>query len=195
MRNGVFHSVDKHLVFTPTTKRTQIFHWFRNALSTTFAYGIPGISPNQLAAINGSGNWRTFAENGREFLFYNPDGVNDSMVTIVPNVRTGKYRIEVNYKAGGRGDYQLMYRNDLIGAPVNLDDSATHATPLVQQAIKRLRKEFPQIPIQTVDERYTSKLASQAMVEMGMKKKDRRQKGNIDQIAATLMLQEYLQQL
>lgn len=83
----------------------------------------------------------------------------------------------------------------LIGAPVNLDNSPTHATPLVQQAIKRLKKELPQIPVQTVDERYTSKMASQAMVQMGMKKKDRQQKGNIDQVAATIMLQEYLQQL
>jgi len=81
----------------------------------------------------------------------------------------------------------------LIGEPLNLDDSATHATPLVKQAILRLKKEFPTIPIQTVDERYTSKMASRAMVEMGMKKKDRQVKGNIDQIAATIMLQEYLQ--
>jgi putative Holliday junction resolvase len=80
----------------------------------------------------------------------------------------------------------------LIGEPLNLDDSATHATPLVKAAIIRLQKEFPTIPIQTVDERYTSKLASRAMVEMGMKKKDRRVKGNIDMIAATMMLQEYL---
>ncbi|MDE3142741.1 MAG: Holliday junction resolvase RuvX [Bacteroidota bacterium] len=83
----------------------------------------------------------------------------------------------------------------LIGEPLNLDDSATHATPLVKQAIIRLKKEFPTIPIQTVDERYTSKMASRAMVEMGMKKKDRQVKGNIDQIAATIMLQEYLQSL
>ncbi|HEX7691786.1 MAG TPA: Holliday junction resolvase RuvX, partial [Sediminibacterium sp.] len=67
-----------------------------------------------------------------------------------------------------------------------------HATPLVKAAIVRLRKEFPHIPIETVDERYTSKMASRAMVEMGMKKKDRRKKENIDQIAATIMLQEYL---
>jgi putative Holliday junction resolvase len=80
----------------------------------------------------------------------------------------------------------------LIGEPLNLDDSATHATPLVKAAIIRLQKEFPTIPIQTVDERYTSKLASRAMVEMGRKKKDRRVKGNIDMIAATMMLQEYL---
>ena len=83
----------------------------------------------------------------------------------------------------------------LIGEPLNLDDSATHATPLVKAAIIRLKKEFPLIPIQTVDERYTSKLASRAMVEMGMKKKDRQVKGNIDRIAATIMLQEYLQSI
>ena len=81
----------------------------------------------------------------------------------------------------------------LIGEPLNLDDSPTHATPLVKQAIKLLTKTFPNIPVQTVDERYSSKMAVRAMVDMGMKKKDRRDKGNIDQIAATILLQEYLQ--
>ncbi|MDB5210521.1 MAG: Holliday junction resolvase YqgF [Sediminibacterium sp.] len=81
----------------------------------------------------------------------------------------------------------------LIGEPLNLDDTATHATPLVKAAIIKLKKEFPTIPIQTVDERYTSKLASRAMVEMGMKKKARQVKGNVDKIAATIMLQEFLQ--
>ncbi len=80
----------------------------------------------------------------------------------------------------------------LIGHPLNLDDSPTHATPLVEAAIKRLHKEFPQLPIERVDERYTSKLAGRAMLEMGMKKKQRREKGQIDQIAAAIMLQEYL---
>jgi putative Holliday junction resolvase len=64
---------------------------------------------------------------------------------------------------------------------------------LVHKAIQLLKKEFPLIPIKTVDERYTSKMASQAMVQMGMKKKDRQVKGNVDQIAATIMLQEYMQ--
>ena len=83
----------------------------------------------------------------------------------------------------------------LIGEPLNLDDTATHATPLVKAAIVKLAKEFPNIPIKTVDERYTSKMASRAMIEMGMKKKDRQIKGNTDQIAATIMLQEYLQSI
>lgn len=80
----------------------------------------------------------------------------------------------------------------LIGAPLNLDDSPTHATPLVQKAILELQKKFPLIPIQTVDERFSSKNAVKAMVEMGMKKKDRQNKRNVDEIAATILLQEYL---
>ena len=81
----------------------------------------------------------------------------------------------------------------LIGEPKNWDESDTHATPLVQSIIKRLKKEFPLIPVQTVDERYTSKLAKQSMLEMGLKKKQRRDKALVDEIAATIMLQEYLQ--
>ena len=81
----------------------------------------------------------------------------------------------------------------VIGEPKNLDDSDTHATPLVKEVIKKLHKEFPLMPVHTVDERFTSKLARQAMIDMGMKKKDRRNKRTVDEIAATMMLQEYLQ--
>ena len=81
----------------------------------------------------------------------------------------------------------------LIGYPLNLDDSPTHATSLVEQAIKSIQKRFPAIPIEKMDERFTSKLASIAMIEMGMKKKDRQHKANTDKISDTIMLQEYLQ--
>ncbi|MDE3213604.1 MAG: Holliday junction resolvase RuvX [Bacteroidota bacterium] len=80
----------------------------------------------------------------------------------------------------------------LIGYPRNLDDSDTHATRPVKVAMDRLRKDFPQIPVTPVDERYTSKRAVQAMVEMGMKKKDRQKKEHVDLVAATMMLQEYM---
>ena len=80
----------------------------------------------------------------------------------------------------------------LIGEPLNLDASPTHATPLVNKAILELTEKFPNIPIQTVDERFSSKTAVRAMVEMGMKKKDRQVKQNVDLIAATILLQEYL---
>ena len=82
----------------------------------------------------------------------------------------------------------------LIGEPKNLDDSDTHATPLVEKCIKDLQKHFPGIPIQKVDERFSSKMASRAMVEMGLKKKQRRNKALVDEISATILLQEYLRQ-
>jgi putative holliday junction resolvase len=83
----------------------------------------------------------------------------------------------------------------VIGLPKNWDESDTHGTPLVWAAIKKIEKEFPGMPIKTVDERYTSKMAKDAMLEMGMKKKDRRKKELVDVIAATILLQEYLQSL
>ncbi|HET6256809.1 MAG TPA: Holliday junction resolvase RuvX [Puia sp.] len=83
----------------------------------------------------------------------------------------------------------------LIGEPKNWDDTDTHATPLVREVMARLRREFPAIPLQPVDERYTSKMASRAMIDMGMKKKQRRNKGLVDEIAATILLQEYLERI
>jgi len=80
----------------------------------------------------------------------------------------------------------------IIGEPKNLDDSDTHATQLVRNIIKELQKNFPAIPVKTVDERFTSKMASRAMIEMGLKKKQRQNKALVDEIAATIMLQEYL---
>jgi putative Holliday junction resolvase len=81
----------------------------------------------------------------------------------------------------------------IIGEPKNMDNSDTHATPLVENCIKQLKKNFPDIPVKKVDERFTSKMASQAMIDMGMKKKQRRDKRLVDEIAATILLQEYLQ--
>ena len=81
----------------------------------------------------------------------------------------------------------------LIGLPLNLDESETHGTAPAKNAIERIQKAFPLIPIKTVDERYTSKMAVNAMLDMGMKKKDRQVKGNVDVIAATIMLQTYME--
>ena len=81
----------------------------------------------------------------------------------------------------------------IIGEPKNWDDSDTHATPLVKKIVERIKKEFPRMPITMVDERFTSKMASRAMIDMGMKKKQRQNKALVDEIAATIMLQEYLE--
>lgn len=82
----------------------------------------------------------------------------------------------------------------IIGEPKNWDDSDTHATPLVNAFVKQFVKDFPTLSYKMVDERYTSKMAKQSMIDSGMKKKDRQNKKLVDEIAATIMLQEYLQQ-
>jgi putative Holliday junction resolvase len=82
----------------------------------------------------------------------------------------------------------------IIGEPLNLDGTETDATRPVQMFIAKWKKNFPSIPVETVDERYTSKMATRAMIDMGLRKKDRRKKELIDEISATMMLQAYLEQ-
>ncbi len=81
----------------------------------------------------------------------------------------------------------------LIGYPLNFDNSPTHATPLVDKFILKFGNVFPTMPVEKIDERLTSKMASQAISEMGLKKKDREKKELIDAVSAVMMLQEYLQ--
>jgi putative Holliday junction resolvase len=80
----------------------------------------------------------------------------------------------------------------VIGYPLNLDDSPTDATPLVEKFIVKFGNVFPNIPVEKIDERMTSKFASQAISEMGLKKKEREKKELIDTVSAVMMLQEYL---
>jgi len=81
----------------------------------------------------------------------------------------------------------------LVGLPKNLDNSPTDITGLVEQLVQQLKKEFPGKEVRTLDERFTSKMASKAMIDMGLRKKQRQNKGLIDEIAATILLQGYLQ--
>ena len=80
----------------------------------------------------------------------------------------------------------------LIGYPTHADGKPTDATPLVAGFIRAFQKQFPALPIEKVDERYSSKWASQAIAGMGLKKKDRERKGIIDEVSAVMLLQEWL---
>jgi putative Holliday junction resolvase len=111
-------------------------------------------------------------------------------------IATGLTTVESKRLVSFLKDYFIKEEVELmiIGEPKNWDDTDTHATPLVNKIIIDLQKNFPAIPVKKVDERFTSKLASKAMVEMGLKKKQRQNKALIDEIAATIMLQDYLKQ-
>lgn len=81
----------------------------------------------------------------------------------------------------------------VLGMPSRLDGSDTNATPLVKQFHQLLKKHFPEKHVYLHDERFTSKMAMDAMISGGTKKKDRREKGNIDKVSATIILQSYLE--
>lgn len=81
----------------------------------------------------------------------------------------------------------------VIGMPRKLDNTDSENAARVQIFIKTLKKALPLIPVHTHDERFTSSMALQSMIASGSKKSDRREKGNIDKISATIILQSFME--
>jgi putative Holliday junction resolvase len=80
----------------------------------------------------------------------------------------------------------------VIGMPKKLDNTPSSNAANVQGFIYAFKREVPAMNLVEVDERFTSVMAMNAMIEGGMKKKDRQVKGNVDKISATIILQSYL---
>lgn len=80
----------------------------------------------------------------------------------------------------------------VIGQPLQKDGTPSVVEEQIKEFIHVLKKKFPMLSIKRQDERFTSKISVQAMLEVGMKKKQRKHKGIIDQMSATLILQSYL---
>ncbi|NIJ55642.1 Holliday junction resolvase RuvX [Dyadobacter arcticus] len=83
----------------------------------------------------------------------------------------------------------------IIGMPKRMDNTASENADRVIAFVKQLKKAFPEIPVHTHDERFTSSIALQSMIAAGSKKSDRREKGNIDKISATIILQSYMESI
>lgn len=81
----------------------------------------------------------------------------------------------------------------VIGKPTQLNGEPSENMRYITPFVNRLKKEMPNMPIEMVDERFTSTIAHQAMIEGGMKKSDRRDKARVDTIAASIILNDYLQ--
>lgn len=81
----------------------------------------------------------------------------------------------------------------IIGLPKQMDNTPSESMKYIDPFINRFKKLFPNIPIELVDERFTSVLAHRAMLEAGLKKKDRQNKALVDEISATIILQTYLE--
>lgn len=81
----------------------------------------------------------------------------------------------------------------VVGKPMRLDGTDSQSAVHVEKFVHLLGKHFPHIPIARVDERFTSAIATRSLLEMGLKKKDRANKSNVDQVSAVLILQTYMQ--
>lgn len=82
----------------------------------------------------------------------------------------------------------------VVGKPKQMNNTESESEPLIQKFLHKLQGNFPNIPIRREDERFTSKMAVQSMIDSGLSKKKRQNKGLVDEISATLILQSYLYQ-
>lgn len=81
----------------------------------------------------------------------------------------------------------------VIGLPKTMKNEDSESMKYIRPFIEKLKKKLPEMPIEMYDERFTSVLAHRAMVEGGMKKKDRQNKAVVDEISATIILQSYME--
>jgi len=81
----------------------------------------------------------------------------------------------------------------IVGEPKQMNNKASESEASIQVFMKRLAKAIPNIPIKRVDERFTSKMAFQTMIDSGLKKNQRKNKALVDEISATIILQSYMQ--
>lgn len=80
----------------------------------------------------------------------------------------------------------------LIGEPKQMDNTASQSEVSIQEFLKKFTEKFPDKKVERVDERFTSKMAFQSMIDSGLKKKQRQNKALVDEISATIILQSYL---
>lgn len=80
----------------------------------------------------------------------------------------------------------------VVGLPKQMNNTASESEIQIQSFLKKLNKAIPEIPVERIDERFTSKMAFQTMIDSGLSKKQRQNKALVDEISATLILQSYL---
>ena len=91
---------------------------------------------------------------------------------------------------------ELLQKEDIdrfvVGEPRNLDGTATDSTEMIEKFIEKLSIKYPNIPIKRIDERFTSKIAKQSILDAGTKKSKRRDKRLVDKVSAAIILQSHL---
>ena len=81
----------------------------------------------------------------------------------------------------------------VVGNPKQMDNTPSESVKQIRYFVQAFKKRFPEIPVEWMDERFTSKLAMDAMISGGMKKSERRDKSNTDKVSAAIILQSFLE--
>jgi len=116
--------------------------------------------------------------------------VTDDLQIIASGLTTINTKKVINFLNDyfSREDVELL----LVGEPKQMNSTHSETETLIALFLKKVNKKFPNLPVKRVDERFTSKMAFQTMIDSGLKKKQRQNKALIDEISATLILQSYL---
>jgi len=110
-------------------------------------------------------------------------------------IANGLTTVETKTLIGFRQDYVKHEEVEkiIVGEPRQMDYSHSQIEPAIRQFIAEFKKKVPAAKVERFDERFTSRLASQALLAAGYKKKDRRNKELVDKVSATIILQSYLE--
>ena len=116
--------------------------------------------------------------------------VTDEMQIIASGLTTVDTPLLLNFL----NDYFIKEKVEkvLIGEPKQMNNEPSQSTPLINAFVEKFKTQFPDMELERVDERFTSKMAFQTMIDSGLKKKQRQNKSLIDEISATILLQDYL---
>lgn len=117
--------------------------------------------------------------------------VTDPLQIIATGLDTIHPKDVINYLNGYLGREQV--ERFVVGEPRQMDGTPSQSAGHVKGFITLLKRTFPHIPVETLDERFTSKMASSVVAQSGFKKSDRKDKGRLDTISATIILQSYLE--
>lgn len=117
--------------------------------------------------------------------------VSDPMKMIANGLTTVHPNELLDYLSGylGRENVETI----VVGYPKQLNNKDSESVQYIKPFLKKLKKQFPNLPVEFEDERFTSSMAQDAMIQGGMKKKQRQNKANVDKISATIILQSFLE--
>ncbi len=110
-------------------------------------------------------------------------------------IATGLETVETHKLMQFLDDYTKREKVDLfvVGDARRMDNSLSESAQYIEPFVNNLKKKFPDIPVERIDERFTSKMAFQTMIDGGLHKKQRQNKALIDTVSAVIILQSYMQ--